>query len=68
MPFMLEKIRLSPSHVAAAQACGADAQHGLACAIGSIVDARHSLIGVRDTMPDHDPNAATISQVIAALS
>jgi hypothetical protein len=68
MPFMQEKIRLSPSHIVAAQARAADAKHGIACAIQSIVDAHHSLVGVLDTMPDHDPNGATISQVIAALA
>jgi hypothetical protein len=68
MPFMLERIKLSQDHLAVAQARGADAKHGIACAIQSILDARHSLRTVLDTMPPHDPNAAAISQVITALA
>jgi hypothetical protein len=68
MPFTLEKILISKAHIAAAQARGADARHGVACAIQSIIDARHALSGVRDTMPEHDANRKTIEQAIAALA
>lgn len=68
MPFMLDRIHLSPAHLAEGQRRGVDAAHGIRTAINAIGDAKAALLTVLDSMPSADANRQHVEQALGALA